>query len=167
MALCSHRLFFSIFANHRQQQPSSSIMPGKVNPVLSESLVQSCHYVIGLCQTATRCGQDGRLQLNATLPLLASCLHQAIATLAKGANAFRDHCLEVDVELCQAYAENALGLATALNPEIGYDNAAKVAKLAHQRKISIKEAARELNLLDEETLNRILSPQKLAYPSGK
>ncbi|MDQ8187132.1 class II fumarate hydratase [Pelagicoccus sp. SDUM812002] len=150
-----------------ETQPGSSIMPGKVNPVLCESLVQSCHSAIGHCQTAIRCGQDGHLQLNATLPLLASSLHQAIEALARGCQSFTQHCVEglqANTERCQNYAKNALGLATALNPKVGYDSATKAAQLAHKNNTSIHEAARELKLLDAEQLEETLDPKSLALP---
>ncbi|MBD5781267.1 class II fumarate hydratase [Pelagicoccus sp. NFK12] len=149
-------------------QPGSSIMPGKVNPVLCESLIQCCHSAIGHCQTAIRCGQDGHLQLNATLPLLASSLHQAIEAIARGCKSFSQHCivgLEANEARCAKYANEALGLATALNPEVGYDSATQAAKLAHQENISVAEAAQQLELLSEAHLKKVLDPMKLAKPS--
>ncbi|MEZ5278417.1 MAG: class II fumarate hydratase [Opitutaceae bacterium] len=140
-------------------QPGSSIMPGKVNPVMSEMLVQTCHYAVGLCQTVTRCGQDGHLELNATLPLIAHCLLTSIRCLANASRTFATHCVEglgADFKRCFDYAHNALGLATLLNPHIGYDHAAKVAKTAHTDGISIKAAALKLGFLDDASLDEIL-----------
>jgi fumarate hydratase class II len=150
-------------------QPGSSIMPGKVNPVMSEMLVQSAHYSIGLCQTVTRCGQDGQLNLNATIPLIAHCLLTSIKILANGAQTFADRCvsgLEANQERCQSYAENALGLATALNPHIGYDKAAEIAKIAFKEGKSIKEIALRMKVLDEATLARILDPRQMLGTNG-
>ncbi len=148
-------------------QPGSSIMPGKVNPVMCEMLHQVSNYAIGLCQTVTRCGQDGHLELNANLPLMAHCLLTAIECLAHGAQTFAERCVDglaANDKRCSSYAENALGLATALNPLIGYDSAANVAKTAHREGISIKEAALGLGILDEATLDRALAPEKMAKP---
>ena len=150
-------------------QPGSSIMPGKVNPVMSEMLVQSAHYSISLCQTVTRCGQDGQLNLNATIPLIAHCLLTSIKILANGAQTFADRCvsgLEANQERCQSYAENALGLATALNPHIGYDKAAEIAKIAFKEGKSIKEIALRMKVLDEATLARILDPRQMLGTNG-
>jgi fumarate hydratase, class II len=145
-------------------QPGSSIMPGKVNPVMCEMLVQASHYCIGLCQTVTRCGQDGQLELNATVPLIAHCLLQSIEVLSNGTKLFADRCisdLKVDEQQCQEYAVNSLGLATALNPFLGYDKAAEVAKVAFTSGKSIQQVAQEMRLLDDETLTRILDPRNM------
>jgi fumarate hydratase class II len=145
-------------------QPGSSIMPGKVNPVMSEMLVQSSHYSISLCQTVTRCGQDGQLDLNATIPLIAHSLLTSIHILANSAQTFADRCvsgLEANEGRCQSYAENALGLATALNSYIGYDKAAEIAKTAYKEGKSVKEIALRLQVLDEATLAQILGPSQM------
>jgi fumarate hydratase class II len=150
-------------------QPGSSIMPGKVNPVMSEMLVQSAHYSIGLCQTVTRCGQDGQLDLNATIPLIAHCLLTSIKILANSTQTFADRCvsgLEANEARCLSYAENALGLATALNSHIGYDKAAEIAKKAFDEGQSIKEIALRMRVLDEATLARILDPAQMLGASG-
>ena len=148
-------------------QPGSSIMPGKVNPVMSEMLVQASNYAIGLCQTVTRCGQDGQLQLNATLPLIAHCLLQSIRVLSNSAQVFNERCLvglKPDEDRCRGYAENALGLATALNPHIGYDKASEIAKIAFTEGKYIKAVAlEEQQVLDDETLDRILDPQTMIH----
>lgn len=150
-------------------QPGSSIMPGKVNPVMSEMLVQSAHYTIGLCQTVTRCGQDGQLDLNATIPLIAHCQLTSIKILANGAQRFADRCvsgLEANKDRCQSYAENALGLATELNSHIGYDKAAEIAKIAFMEGTSVKEIALRMKVLDEATLSQILDPAQMLGVSG-
>jgi fumarate hydratase class II len=140
-------------------QPGSSIMPGKVNPVMSEMLVQVCHYSIGLCQTVTRCGQDGHLQLNATIPLIAYSLLNSIKVMSRATRNFSERCvsgLEVDAGRCRAFAESSIGLATALAPHIGYDKASEVAKKAHQEGKSVKQAALELAFLDETVLDSFI-----------
>ncbi|MFQ3242917.1 MAG: aspartate ammonia-lyase, partial [Lentimonas sp.] len=121
------------------------------------------------CQTVTRCGQDGQLDLNATIPLIAHCLLTSIKILANGAQTFADRCvsgLEANQERCQSYAENALGLATALNPHIGYDKAAAIAKSAFKEGKSIKEIALRMKVLDEATLARILDPRQMLGTNG-
>ena len=145
-------------------QPGSSIMPGKVNPVMPEMLIQSAHYSMGLCQIVTRCGQDGQLELNATIPLIAHCLLTSINILTNSAQTFADRCvtgLKANKERCQDYAEEALGLATVLNRHIGYDKAAEIAKIAFEEGRSIKEIALRRGVLDEETLSRILDPAQM------
>ena len=139
-------------------------MPGKVNPVMPEMLIQSAHYSMGLCQIVTRCGQDGQLELNATIPLIAHCLLTSINILTNSAQTFADRCvtgLKANKERCQDYAEEALGLATVLNRHIGYDKAAEIAKIAFEEGRSIKEIALRRGVLDEETLSRILDPAQM------
>ena len=149
-------------------QPGSSIMPGKVNPVMSEMLVQVCIYVQGLSQSVSICGRDGHFELNVTLPLIAHCLHESIECLANGARTFADRCvfgIEANETRCCELVERSLMLVTALNPHIGYDNAAKVAKQAFAEGKTLKEVVLELGLLDEPTLNAALDPLTMVKPS--
>jgi len=149
-------------------QPGSSIMPGKVNPVMSEMLVQSCIYVQGLSQSVAICGRDGHFELNVTLPLIAHCLHESIECLSNGARTFADRCvagIEANTRRCRELVEQSLMLVTALNPYIGYDNAAKVAKQAHAEGKTLKEVVLELELLDESTLDQALDPFTMVKPS--
>ncbi|MEL0117927.1 MAG: class II fumarate hydratase [Opitutae bacterium] len=149
-------------------QPGSSIMPGKVNPVMSEMLVQVCIYVQGLSQSVSICGRDGHFELNVTLPLIAHCLHESIECLANGARTFADRCvvgIEANETRCRELVERSLMLVTALNPHIGYDNAAKVAKQAFAEGKTLKEVVLELDLLDEPTLNAALDPLTMVKPS--
>ena len=149
-------------------QPGSSIMPGKVNPVMSEMLVQVCIYTQGLCQSVALCGRDGHFELNVTLPLIAHCLHESIDCLANGARVFADRCvagIEPNIQTCQALVERSLMLVTALNPHIGYDNAAKVAKQAFAENKTLKEVVLELGLLDEASVDKALDPKTMVKPS--
>lgn len=142
-------------------QPGSSIMPGKVNPVMSEMLVQVGLYTQGLMQTVTMCGRDGHFELNVTLPLLAHCLHEALHCLANGARVFAAKCvdgLEADVVRCRELMERSLMLVTALNPHIGYDAAAQVAKEALATGKSLREVVLGRKLMDADTLDRALEP---------
>ena len=150
-------------------QPGSSIMPGKVNPVMSEMLVQVCHYATGLAHTVVRCGGDGHFELNVTLPLIAHCLHEAIHCLAQGASVFAEKCvvdLEADSERCRELVDRSLMLVTALNPHIGYDAAAAVAKEAFATGKTLREIVLARKLMDAETLDRALNPREMTKPNS-
>lgn len=148
-------------------QPGSSIMPGKVNPVMCEMLVQVGLYVHGLTQTAALCGRDGHLELNVTLPLLAHCLHESIHCLANGANVFAARCvagLEADPARCRELVDRSLMLVTALNPFIGYDQAAAVAKEAFATGRTLREVVLARRLMAAEDLDRALDPAAMTRP---
>jgi len=150
-------------------QPGSSIMPGKVNPVMSEMLVQVGLYVQGLCQTVALCGRDGHFELNVTLPLLAWCLHDAIHCLSNGVTTFAEKCvrgLEADAVRCRELVDRSLMLVTALNPLLGYDAAAAVAKEAFATGRTLREVVLARNLLDAATLDRVLDPMGMTKPSA-
>jgi fumarate hydratase class II len=142
-------------------QPGSSIMPGKVNPVMSEVLVQVCAYVQGLAHTVVLCGREGHLELNVTVPLIAFSLHEAIACLAQGVLSFAGSCvhgIEPNAERCRELVQRSLMLVTALTPHLGYDRAAEVAKQALASGRTLREVVLERGLLDEATLDRALDP---------
>lgn len=142
-------------------QPGSSIMPGKVNPVMSEMLIQVCHYVQGLAQTVVACGRDGQFELNVTMPLMAHCLHEAVHCLANGARVFADRCvkdLRADVTRCRELVDRSLMLVTALNPHIGYDQAASVAKEALATGRTLREIVLDRKLMDPAVLDQALDP---------
>jgi len=148
-------------------QPGSSIMPGKVNPVMSEMLVQVCLYTQGLAQTVVMCGRDGYFELNTTIPLIAYALHEAIHCLANGARVFADACvhgIEADEARCSELVQRSLMLVTALNPFIGYDQAATVAKEALASNRTLREIVLEKKLMDAATLDRALDPLRMTKP---
>lgn len=148
-------------------QPGSSIMPGKVNPVMSEMLVQVCLYVQGLGQTVAMAGRDGHFELNVTLPLLAHCLHESVHCLARGAQVFAEKCvegIEADEARCRELMERSLMLVTALNPHIGYDAAAAVAKEALATGRSLREVVLARKLMDAAALDRALEPLAMTRP---
>lgn len=150
-------------------QPGSSIMPGKVNPVMSEMLVQGCLYAQGLSATVANCGRDGHFELNVTIPLIAYSLSESITVLANGARVFTDRCvsgIEANEARCAELVARSLMLVTALNPHIGYDNAAMVAKKAFAENKTLKEVILELELLDEATLDEALEPLSMTRPQG-
>jgi fumarate hydratase class II len=148
-------------------QPGSSIMPGKVNPVMCEMLMQVGGQVIGNDAAITFGGAFGNFELNVMMPLIAHNLLQSIELLTSGTLVFTRRCvigLEADVEKCQADLERSLALATPLAPVIGYDAAAKIAKVALETNRTVREVAREVSGLSEEKLNELLDPRRMAGP---
>ena len=142
-------------------QPGSSIMPGKVNPVMCEMLVQVGLYVQGLAQTVVLCGRDGYFELNATIPLIVHALHEAIHCLANGARVFASACvhgIEADAARCAELVDRSLMLVTALTPHIGYDRAAAVAKEALATGRTLREVVLEKKWMDAAALDRALVP---------
>ena len=142
-------------------QPGSSIMPGKVNPVIAEIAVQAAYQVIGNDTAVTLGGQAGHFELNANLPLMAYNLLQSIDVLSGATRMLADKCihgLRADAEQCASYIERSLALVTGLVPLIGYDRAAALAKQAYDSGKTIRQVAREQNLCPEEELARILGP---------
>jgi fumarate hydratase class II len=150
-------------------QPGSSIMPGKINPVMCEMLVQVCSYTQGLSQTVALCGRDGHFELNVTLPLMAHCLHESIHCLTNAVTVFTEKCvagIEADAERCRELVERSLMLVTALNPHIGYDAAAQVAKEALVSGRTLREVVLERGLMTEAALDRALDPREMTHPSS-
>ena len=148
-------------------QPGSSIMPGKVNPVMSEMLVQACLYAQGLAQVVVAAGREGHFELNATLPLQAHCLLESIQVLANAARIFAERCvagLEANEARCRELVDRSLMLVTALNPYIGYDQAAAVAKEAFASGRTLREVVLERKLLDAATLDQVLDPHRMTKP---
>ncbi len=150
-------------------QPGSSIMPGKVNPVMSEMLVQVSMYVMGLSNMVVMGGRDGHFELNVTIPLIAYALHESIHCLSTGARTFTERCIasiEPNKERCKELVDRSLMLVTALNPHIGYDKAAQVAKTAFASNKTLREVVLEQGLLDEKTLDAALDPMDMVHPKA-
>jgi fumarate hydratase class II len=148
-------------------QPGSSIMPGKVNPVMSEALMMACARVMGNHVTITVGGQHGNFELNVMMPVMTHAMLESIAVLTGACDAFRIKCLEgivADRERCRELLELNPSIATALNSAIGYDAAAKVAKTSAARRISVREAAKALGLLDDEQLDKYLDVRSMTEP---
>ena len=148
-------------------QPGSSIMPGKVNPVMSEMLVQVCIYTQGLSQMVVMCGRDGHFELNVTIPLIAYALHESIHVLAGGVRQFADACvsgIEADEARCRELVDRSLMLVTALNPHIGYDAASAVAKEALATGKTLREVVLAKGLMDAATLDAALDPLSMTRP---
>ncbi len=158
--------FFELLLPSRQ--PGSSIMPGKVNPVLCESLMQVTARVIGNDQTVTLCGAaGGQFQLNIMMPVMGQTVLESIKLLAGATNAFVDYCvdeMEANVEQCESFIERSLSMVTSLNPYIGYEKAAKLAKEAFQTGKTIRELCLEQKVLPEEVLREALDPMRMTEP---
>ena len=150
-------------------QPGSSIMPGKVNPVMSEMLIQVCIYVQGLANVVQTCGRDGHFELNVTIPLIAHALHESIHCLSNASSKFAKACvagIEADETRCRELVGRSLMLVTALNPYIGYDKAAEVAKKAHTTGRTLREIVLEMKLMDAATLDTALEPLGMTHSGG-
>jgi fumarate hydratase class II len=140
-------------------QPGSSFMPGKVNPVISEAVIQVAAQVIGNDAAITFSGQGGYFELNAMLPVIAYNLLQSIHLLSSATTALAEKCVDdisANTEKCASYLEQSLAVATAMVPVIGYDKAAAVAKEAYEKKKTVREIALEKQVLPEDELNRLL-----------
>jgi len=140
-------------------QPGSSIMPGKVNPVIPEAVIQVAAQVVGNDATITMGGQAGNFELNVMLPVMAYNLLQSISILASVTQTFAAKCIAgitANREVCAAYIEKSLALATALVPRIGYDQAAAIAKKAYETGKTIRQIALEEALMPEDELNDLL-----------
>jgi fumarate hydratase class II len=148
-------------------EPGSSIMPGKVNPTQTEALTMVCAQVFGNHVTITVAGASGHFELNVFKPVLIFNLLQSIRLLADAAASFTDNCvvgIEADRSRIAELMQRSLMLVTALNPHIGYDNAAKIAKKAHADGTTLKEAARELGLVEPEQFDQWVRPEAMTSP---
>jgi fumarate hydratase, class II len=148
-------------------QPGSSIMPGKVNPVMCESVLQVAAHVIGCDATITICGQAGNFELNVMMPIMALRLLEAITFSASVVKAFTEKCvvgIEANKEHCEEMIEKSLAMVTALAPVIGYDAAAKIAKEAFDSGRTVREVARAHKLLPDDELEKILDPRRMTGP---
>jgi len=145
-------------------QPGSSIMPGKVNPVMAESLMQVCAQVVGNDTTITLSSMSGNFELNVMMPVMAHNLLQSIDLLANATDQFNERCLQglaADRERCEGLIEESLAMCTALAPVIGYDQAAAIAKQAHETGRTVREVAIAEKVLPEEELHSLLDPRPM------
>ncbi|MGB9770375.1 MAG: class II fumarate hydratase [Candidatus Kapaibacteriota bacterium] len=151
-----------------ENEPGSSIMPGKVNPTQSEAMTMVAVQVFGNDATINFAGASGNFELNVFKPVIIYNFLQSARLLADTCTMFNQHCavgIEPVKERLQYYVNNSLMLVTALNPFIGYDNAAKIAKYAYQNNTTLKEAAVKLGLLTEEQFDQIVRPEKMLGPN--
>jgi len=149
------------------RQPGSSIMPGKVNPVIPEAVNQVAFEVIGNDLAVTLAAEAGQLQLNVMEPLIAYKMFDSIRLLQRAIDMLREHCvvgITANAEHCKALVEHSIGLVTALNPYIGYENATRIAKQALESGRGVLELVREEQLLDEKLLADILRPENMIAP---
>ncbi len=150
------------------RQPGSSIMPGKVNPVMCESSMQVAARVMGNDQTITLSGAaGGQFQLNIMMPVMAHAALESVRLLAASCRAFDEFCakeMEANIEHCKAAVEQSLSMVTSLNPHIGYEKASQLAKEAFKSGQTIRDLCREQGILPEDTLNDALDPWKMTEP---
>jgi fumarate hydratase class II len=148
-------------------EPGSSIMPGKVNPTQAEAMTMVCCQVIGNDTAINVAGASGNFELNVYKPVMIHNLLQSIRLLADACESFADHCvvgIEPNHERIAELLNRSLMLVTALNPHVGYDNAAKIAKQAHADGTSLKEAALALGLVTAEQFDQWVRPQDMLGP---
>jgi fumarate hydratase class II len=151
-------------------QPGSSIMPGKVNPVMCESVMMVCAQVIGNDTAITWAGANGNFELNVMMPVMAHDLLESIRLLANVVDVFCDKCVSgivANEERCRELVELSMAMVTSLAPKIGYDRAAEIAKESAKTGRTVREIAREKKVLPEKELERALDPVKMTEPGGK
>ena len=154
--------------NLPENEPGSSIMPGKVNPTQCEALTMVCAQIIGNHTTISFSGSQGHMELNAYKPVILYNLIQSMQLLSDSVNSFTNNCLigiTPNKKNIKQLMEKSLMLVTALVPQIGYDNATKVAKLAHKEGLTLKEAAVRYNFISENSFDKIVKPEKMIKPS--
>ncbi len=154
------------------KQNGSSIMPGKVNPVIPEVVNQVAFYVIGNDMTITMAAEGGQLELNAFEPIIFYCMFQSIDTLAFAVRTFVDNCVSgitANEDRCRCLVENSVGIITALSPYVGYQKAADIAKKAIQTGASVRKLILDEKIMSEDELNEVLDPENMTEPgiSGK
>jgi fumarate hydratase, class II len=150
-----------------ENEPGSSIMPGKVNPTQCEAMTMVCCQVFGNHATITVAGSQGHFELNVYKPVLAYCMMHSIQLMSDVTRSFTEHCIEgirADEKRIRDLMERSLMLVTALAPRIGYDNAAKVAKSAHARGTTLKEEAVRLGFVTPAQFDRLVQPDKMTHP---
>ncbi len=150
-----------------ENEPGSSIMPGKVNPTQSEAMTMVCVQVFGNDVAVNFGGASGNFELNVFKPVIIFNVLNSIRLISDACESFTDNCvvgIEANKKNIQKNLENSLMLVTALNPHIGYDNAAKVAKKAHKEHTTLKEAAISLGLLTAEKFDEVVRPENMIGP---
>lgn len=149
------------------RQPGSSIMPGKVNPVIAEVLNQTCYQVIGNDLTISLCVENGQLELNVMEPVLAYNLFNSFRYLTAAIDTFTEKLLkdlQADSEQCQKWVDGSVGTITALLPHIGYEECSSIAKEAYKTKKPVKEILMARKLMTKERMEEILSPYEMTSP---
>jgi len=152
-----------------ENEPGSSIMPGKVNPTQCEALTQVCAHVMGNDAAVGFAGSQGHFELNVYKPMMAYNVLQSMQLLGDAAQAFTDNCvngIEANTTRIETLMRESLMLVTALAPTIGYDNATKVAKTAHRNGTTLREEAVNLGFVDAETFDRVVRPEQMIGPDA-
>ncbi|MCM3651503.1 class II fumarate hydratase [Metabacillus litoralis] len=152
-----------------ENEPGSSIMPGKVNPTQSEALTMVAAQVMGNDATIGFAASQGNFELNVFKPVIIYNFLQSVQLLSDAIISFNDNCavgIEANIPVINRYVNDSLMLVTALNPYIGYENAAKIAKLAHKEGLTLKEAALQSELLTEEQFNQYVKPEEMIHPKA-
>jgi fumarate hydratase class II len=150
-----------------ENEPGSSIMPGKVNPTQCEAMTMVCCQVFGNHTAITVAGSQGHFELNVYKPVLAYNMLHSIRLMADAARSFTEHCvsgIRADEKRISELMQRSLMLVTALAPKIGYDNAAKVAKTAHANGTTLKEEALRLGFVSADEFDRLVRPEKMTSP---
>jgi fumarate hydratase class II len=150
-----------------ENEPGSSIMPGKVNPTQCEAMTMVCVQVMGNDVAVGIAGSQGNFELNVFKPVIVHNVLQSIALLADACDSFREKCiagLEIDRERIERLMRQSLMLVTALNRHIGYDNAAKVAKNAHKQGLTLRESVVQLGLMTGEAFDAAVRPEEMVAP---
>jgi len=151
-------------------QPGSSIMPGKVNPVMSEMLLQTAAKVIGNDATVTwAAGMGSTFELNVMMPVMAFCLLESIELLSAAARVFADRCaagLDANAERCAELVEQSLAMCTSLAPLVGYDKAGEIAKESFKTGKTVRQIATEKKLLSDADLKKALDPARMTKPQA-
>jgi fumarate hydratase class II len=151
-------------------QPGSSIMPGKVNPVMCESMMMVCAQVFGNDACITWAGANGNFELNVMMPVMAHDLLESIRLLANAVDAFRDKCvtgIAANKKRCEELVELSMAMVTSLAPKIGYDRAAEIAKESAKTGKTVREICLEKKVLPETELDRVLDPVAMTKPGGE
>jgi fumarate hydratase, class II len=150
-----------------ENEPGSSIMPGKVNPTQSEAMTMVCVQVMGNDAAIGMAGSQGNFELNVFKPVMIHNLLQSVTLLSDACGLFAKYCvdgIQPNRTQIERYVASSLMLVTALSPHIGYDNAAKVAKLAHEKGLTLREASEQLGLMKGAEFDRLVRPEKMIQP---
>lgn len=153
-----------------ENEPGSSIMPGKVNPTQSEAMTMVCAQVMGNDMAVGVAGSNGHFELNVFKPVIVFNVLNSIRLLADACSSFRENCvdgIEANEKRIKQHLENSLMLVTALNPHIGYDNAAKIAKAAHQKGTTLREEALASGLISAEKFDEVVRPENMLGPVSR
>ena len=153
--------------NLPEKQPGSSIMPGKVNPVIPEVMTQICYKVMGNDVCVTMSGEAAQMELNAMEPVMIQCCFESAELMMNGFDTLRVNCVDgitANADRCEAYIKNSIGIVTALNPIIGYKHSTKIAKKAKETGRGVYDLVLEEGILTKEELDEILKPENMIKP---